>query len=302
MIRVLAASGLVGAVGWTLLLSAVPWFRRKPLVLRIGPYLPGAASARVSSRPTAAASLSELVGPLARLVGERIARVFGVTEPLAVRLERVHSPVGVADFRVQQLGWAGAGFGGAVVLVLAAGVPGVLGLGFLLGGPLLAFLVVEQRLAARSERHKRRVFIELPVVAEQLAMLLGAGYSLGSALHRLAERGRGACGADLVRVCERIGVGVSEGDALREWAAVADVLALHRLVSVLALNRHAGDLDRLIREEARSIRRDVHRDLVGAIERRAEQVWVPVTVATLVPGTIFLAVPFVDALRLFSRA
>ena len=71
---------------------------------------------------------------------------------------------------------------------------------------------------------------------------------------------------------------------------------------MLALNRQAGDLGRLIGEEARSIRRDVHRELVETIERRAQQVWVPVTVATLVPGLIFLAVPFVEALRLFSTA
>ena len=38
------------------------------------------------------------------------------------------------------------------------------------------------------------------------------------------------------------------------------------------------------------------------LERRAQQVWVPVTVATLVPGVIFLAVPFLAALKLFSNA
>jgi tight adherence protein C len=38
------------------------------------------------------------------------------------------------------------------------------------------------------------------------------------------------------------------------------------------------------------------------MERRSQQVWIPVTVATLVPGVIFLAVPFVEALRMFSEA
>jgi hypothetical protein len=31
-------------------------------------------------------------------------------------------------------------------------------------------------------------------------------------------------------------------------------------------------------------------------------VWIPVTVAALVPGVIFLAVPFIDALRLFTNS
>jgi hypothetical protein len=94
--------------------------------------------------------------------------------------------------------------------------------------------------------------------------------------------------------------GLSETEALREWAAIADVDAVDRLVQVLALNREASDLGRLISEEARSIRRDVQRELVERIETRGQQVWIPVTVATLVPGVIFIAVPFVQALSLFS--
>jgi Flp pilus assembly protein TadB len=286
-----------------MVLSELRWFHRRPLVQRIGPYLPGASRLRPSRPVTgAAASLSELVAPLARSVGERLARLFGVTEGLAVRLERVHSPLGVTEFRMRQLGWAGVALGAACGLVTVLHLPGVIALGFLVGSPLCAFLVVEQQLAVRSERHKQHVFLELPIVAEQLAMLLGAGYSLGSALHRLGERGKGACGADLARVCERIRLGLSETAALREWAAVVDVHALHRLVGVLSLNRQAGDLERLISEEARAIRRDVHRQLIATIERRAQQVWIPVTVATLVPGTIFLAVPFVEALQQFSHA
>jgi Flp pilus assembly protein TadB len=137
-------------------------------------------------------------------------------------------------------------------------------------------------------------------VSEQLGMLLGAGYSLGSALHRLAARGSGVCNRDLTRVCARVRHGLSEIDALEEWAALADVDALHRLVGVLALNREAGDLSGLIAEEARHIRRDAHRRLIETIERRTQQVWIPVTVAALVPGVIFLTIPFVHAMALFS--
>jgi pilus assembly protein TadC len=138
------------------------------------------------------------------------------------------------------------------------------------------------------------------VLAEQLAMLLSSGYSLGSALNRLAQRGKGACGRDLARVRARIHQGLSEVAALREWAQLAQVDALDRLVAVIALNVDASDLGRLVSDEARAIRRDVQRDLVQIMERRGQQVWVPVTVATLVPGVIFLAIPFVEALRLFA--
>ncbi len=81
---------------------------------------------------------------------------------------------------------------------------------------------------------------------------------------------------------------------------MASVPAVERLVSVLVLNRDTADLARLVTEEARATRRDVHRELLEAVERRNQQVWIPVTVATLVPGILFLAIPFVEALRLFG--
>jgi tight adherence protein C len=299
--QILALATFALFAGSTLLLSELRWFRRRPLVDRLAPYVPGGHGAQRRGAIMSAASFGQVIGPLARAVGEAAARAFGVTEALALRLERVHSPLDVTGFRIRQLAWSGAGLVGGALAAAALGLGGALGLLFVVGGAVLAFLVVEQRLAAESVRWQRRIFLELPVVAEQLGMLIGAGYSLGAALARLGSRGQGACGRDLVRVTGRVRQGLTEVEALREWAAVVDVDALDRLVSVLALNRQAGDLGRLIGDEARSIRRDVHRELVETIERRGQQVWIPVTVATLVPGVIFLAVPFIEALRLFAN-
>jgi tight adherence protein C len=300
--QLLAVAALALFAGSTLLLSHVSWFRRRPLADRLAPYVPGGSAVRSTSILVSAESFGQVIGPLARAVGERVARAVGVTEPLAVRLERIRSPLDVTGFRVRQLGWAAVGLVTGTVLAVAAQLSGPLAFLLIVSGPLIGFLVVEQRLAMESQAWQRRVFLELPVVAEQLGMLLSAGYSLGAGLGRLANRGKGACGRDLQRVVGRIRQGLSETEALREWAAVADVDALHRLVGVLALNRQSGDLGRLIGEEARAIRRDVHRELIEIIERRSQQVWIPVTVAALVPGVIFLAVPFIDALRLFANS
>lgn len=298
--RLAVLCGLVLWAGATLALSQLRWFARASLADRLRPYAPGGASLGPSRHALSVESVRDVVGPLCQSVGERIARALGVTEELAVRLERLHSPLDVTGFRMHQVGWSLAGFGAASLITLTLRPPAVAGLILLLAGPLLVFLVLEQRLASASDAWKRRLFLELPVVAEQLAMLLSAGYSLTGALNRLADRGTGYAARDLARVCGRIRQGLSEMEALREWATVADVEALHRLVPVLALNREASDLGRLVSEEARSIRRDAHRTLVEIIERRAQQVWIPVTVAALVPGVLFLAAPFMQALRLFS--
>jgi tight adherence protein C len=303
MPRLLAASAVLLAVGAALVLSELRWFSRRPLVERLRPYGPGGLASPASRGGVlSVASFGEVVGPLARHGGERLAAVVGVTEDIDVRLRRTHSDLDVTAFRVRQLGWSGVGFAAGALLAAATRPPLAIALLFLVGGPVLAFLVVEQQLAARSDRWKRRIFLELPVLSEQLGMLIGAGYSLGSALNRLAARGSGACATDLAAVCGHIRQGLTEVEALREWSEVAAVDALSRLVAVLALNREAGDLGRLVADEARSIRREVQRELIEQIERRAQQVWIPVTVATLVPGAVLLAVPFIEALRLFSTA
>ena len=300
-VRLAVLCGLALWAGTTLVLSQLRWFSRPPLVERLRPYSPS-GMARPGRRGAilSVESFRDVVRPLCRTLGERVARLFGVSEELGIRLERIHSTDDVTGFRVRQLGWSVAGFGAGTLLTVALGPPAPIALLFILSGPLLGFLVPEQQVASASDAWRRRLTLELPVVAEQLAMLLSAGYSLGAALNRLAARGGGNVSSDLARVCGRIRQGLTEVEALREWADVADVEGLHRLLPILGLNREASDLGRLISEEARSIRKDTQRRLIETAERRAQQVWIPVTVAALVPGVIFLAVPFMQALNLFA--
>lgn len=292
--------GLVVWMGATLLLADLRWFRRVPMLERLRPYAPTSATLH-RPRRLSSGSFVDVIAPIARSVGEAASTAFRMDDDAAVRLERIHSPLDATAFRLRQLGAALAGILAAAGLAIALRAPMAVTFLLIVGVPLLVFLVHEQRLAVASARWQRRVFLELPVVTEQLGMLLSAGFSLGAALNRLAARGSGACGADLRRVCARVRYGASEIQALREWAELARLDGVDRLVSVLALNHEAGDLGRLIAEEARSIRRDSQRELIETIERRAQLVWIPVTVAALLPGTFFLIVPFLEAMRLFTN-
>ena len=297
--RLMVVAAVYLWAGLVLLFSEVRWFARRPLTERLRPYVAPERSRRGPGL-LSVESFGEVIGPLSREIGSRLARLFGVSEELATRLDRIHSPYDVTGFRVRQLGTSVATLAVAGLVLAVLRPPALVGVAALLGAPLLTFLVLEQRLSKRSAEWQRRIVLELPVVSEQLAMLLSAGFSLGAALHRLAERGQGACAQDLRRVNGRVRQGLTEVEALREWASVARVAALDRLIPVLALNQEAADLGRLLSEEARSIRRDVQRSLVETMERRSQQVWIPVTVATLLPGVIFLAIPFIEALRLFA--
>jgi tight adherence protein C len=295
----MAIALLFGWCGVTLVLGELRWFRRRPLAARLGPYVPGGTAASPAPRGVADV-VRLLVTPVVDGMISRLSRGLGVSDEVELRLRRIHSSLTISAFRARQIGWSLAAFGSAAVLSIAVGLPPVPAVLCLIGGPLLAVLLLEQQLVNASADWQRRVFLELPVVSEQLGMLLGAGFSLGSALSRLAQRGRGCCATDLAVVCGRIRQGLPEIEALREWSRTVDVAAVTRLVGVLALNRDGGDLGRLIAEESRSVRRDAQRELIESAERRAQQVWIPVTVATLVPGVLFLAVPFIEAMRLFT--
>lgn len=301
MIRLAVASSLLAWLGAALFLARLRWFARPPLSARLMPYHQRFSS-EARSREGSAASLQELVRQLASDLGERISAVAPGSRTLSQRLERIHSPITVEAFRTRQVGMALIFVAIGALLAAALSPPPWLGVGVVLLGPLGAASLAQARLSAASSAWQRRLDLELPVVTEQLGMLLGAGFSLGAAIARIAERGQGAAARDLGRVRERIAQGLELSAALAEWGDIADTAAVRRLVAVLSLHSAAPDLARLVSAEAAALRSEAHRRLLATLERREQQVWVPVTVAALVPGMILLAVPFIEALRLFALA
>lgn len=296
MTRALALAFVGVFAGSVLVIASFPRLNPAPLHQRLRAYLPGANAGRGATL----GGLHALVAPLARSWGDSLARLVGLDDDIGDRLLRLHRDDEPTAFRVRQLMWSLLAMVGAAALGGVLGLPWGMGIFVLIAAPLLMFLVIEQRLAGADERRRTQVLHELPVVAEQLAMHLSAGYSLSASVARLGRRSSGACAQDLRVVSRRVRGGTSELAALREWAQLSKVDAVSRLVGVLALNQEAGDLGALIGMEARSIRREVHRELMETIERREQLVWVPVTVATLVPGVVFLVVPFIHALSQFT--
>jgi tight adherence protein C len=287
-----AASLLLLTAGSALLLDRAPWFSRRSLVRRLEPY-----ARRSQRRPNSAMEgLRELLTPGVERLGDRLSALVGADESLEDRLEYVDSATTPSQVRFRQA--AAIVVSALVALAIAvrltpAPIAAVL---LVAGAPVLAALAIEHSISRAADRRRTLVLAELPVVVEQLGMLLGAGYSVTGAINRLAQRSDGVIASDLRRVGRRVGHGLSEHAALVEWADRSRLDAVQRLVGVLALRREAGDLSTLISQEARAVRAEAHRALVEDIERRAQLVWIPVTVATLVPGLILLAVPFMSAL------
>ena len=299
MIRLIAAASILLFIGTTLILSELRPFRHQTLAARVAPYLPGGRG-NVGRGLLSLETFGQLLGPLSEVVGSSAAKIFGVSEELPRRLRRVHSPLDETEFRLRQVGWAAGSAGFVIVIAIALSLPVGLAAAFVVIAPLLAFLVLEQQLAAESDQWKARTFQELPIIAEQIAMLLGSGFSLGAALQRVSERGTGVVAQDLAVVISRVRQGTSETTALSEWADTIDLEAVSRLVSILSLNKEAGDLGAMVAAEARNVRTESHRELLEAIEKKNQQVWIPVTLAALIPGVILMMIPFISALAAFG--
>lgn len=284
--------------GSALLLAGVPALRRGPLARRLLPHVPGAV---VPTGGSGSGSPLAVIEPIAADWSDRLARAVGLGADLRRRLDLVGDTRPPSAFRLRQLATAVAALMLTGALAAAAGAPGLVVTGAGVAAAAVAFLGVDESLSQRARREQRRRRDELPVVAEQLGMLIATGYSLPAAIGRLGDRGRGRTSADLRRVNAGIAQGVDEIVALRSWADTVELDGAHRLVSILALHRSTTDLGRLISQEARTIRDELHRELLASLERRTQQVWIPVTVATLVPGVMFLLVPFLAAVRSFTE-
>ncbi len=232
----------------------------------------------------------------AAALAQRVATFANADAELAARLSHAGISRSPFDFRARQVGGAVAGLATSGVALSTAGMKPVLALAGALVVAAAVYGGCEHWLERSIASRRARIVEELPIVAEQIGMLLASGMSLTSALDVAARRGHGVCAEGLERVGARVAGGTTVEVALAEWADDAGSAEIRRFVGVLTLHEDATDVAALVSDEARAARMEAHRRLIAHIERRSEQVWIPVTVAALVPGCVLLAIPFSDAL------
>ena len=228
--------------------------------------------------------------------GRRIARLADADAELAARLTQAGSHRSPSAFRARQLGAAAAGLAVSGAALGVAGLKPSLALAGALAVAAAVYAASEHQLGRSIALRHAEITEELPIVAEQIGMLLASGMSLTSALEAVARRGHGICAEGLGRVGALVAGGSAVEVALAQWADEAGSAEIRRFVGVLTLHEDTTDIAALVSDEARSSRMEAHRRLIAHIERRNEQVWIPVTVAALVPGCVLLAIPFSDAL------
>ncbi|TCM45272.1 type II secretion system F family protein [Kribbella sp. VKM Ac-2568] len=304
--------GLLGATfGASLLLIVrrLPFLRKPSVDDRIGPYLRDIDGSDVflgvvdSGSPFYA--ILRLFGPSLRAGAVRLERILGGATSIRRRLARAGIDRTVEEFRIEQLLWGAAGFGGGLLIALVAlslGLGNPVGLLVLCG--ILAVLGVLSRdtyLTSQVRRRERRLLAELPTVAELLALSVAAGEGPAAALDRVARSCRGELADELHRVLSETRAGDPLVRALDALADRSGLLALTRFADGLAVALERGTpLADVLRAQAGDIRESSRRELIESGARREVAMMVPVVFLVLPVTIAFAFYPGAVGIRLIA--
>jgi tight adherence protein C len=229
-----------------------------------------------------------------REAARRLDVVLGGRSSLVRRLERAGSSASVEEFRLEQLVWGAAGFGGAFALLLVllargSSVPVVVALVLCCCAAAAGVLGREQLLNHRVAQREERIAAEFPAVAELLALAVAAGEGAAGAISRVARVCSGELAGELTRVLDDTRTGRGLGDAMRAFAVRVDLTSVSRFVEgVLVAVERGTPLADVLHAQAADARELRRRQLMETAGRREIAMLVPV-VFLILPVTVLVA-------------
>lgn len=290
-----ALAGLCAASGLLLAITGAPAARRPRLADGLAPYLPGMAPGsgsvpvRRAGQPVRQHWRLALVG-----LGQMADRVVGGGVSVRRRLAALGSPLTVETFRQEQVLWAGAGGLCGLLLLTArlstgAGLPPVSLAGLTVVGVFTGFWGRDYLLTRAVARRAELIALELPTVAELLALAVGAGESPLAALERVTRRAGGELSRELRVALADTRAGMPFADALAGIADRTSLPALRRFVDGVGISLQRGTpLAEVLRAQAVDVREAGRRELLESGGKKEIAMMVPVVFLVL-PVTIVFA-------------
>ena len=303
-------AGLTGAVGILSVISALR--RRRPtLMARLEPYVHRqpttsgllAASAGLASDGSTVVGLLMASTAGALNLGRLMDSLGSSADSVRRRLTRSGSPLGVDQFRLQQVLWSTT----ALLLVLAAG--GLAALARSVNVPALILLCLMATVAGAAARdwwlsravarRLSRIEAQLPDVVELLALAVGAGQGPVPAIERVVALGRGDLIDELGATLTDIRSGTVLSTALDRMERRVGSVHVTRLCEaiIVALERGTPLAD-VLRSQATDVREAARQDLMEEGGRREIAQMVPVVFLVLPITVVFALFPGLFVLRL----
>lgn len=292
-----AALGLTLASGLLLVWSRLPLRRRPLLEARLTPYLaslPAGQATPTDRTSTPFPTLERVLRPYLGRGADLLERVLGGGTSVQRRLDQSGSRMSVQEFRVDQLVWGVAGFGGGLVLSLflqATGrVKSPIALLFICIAAAVAGVVARDQQLTRAVRtREQRMLAEFPAVADLLALAVAAGEGPVGALERVARVSSGELSRELSRALADARAGASLVLALDGIGERTSLAALARFADGIAVAVERGTpLADVLRAQAADVRDARKRHLMEVGGRKEILMMVPVIFLVL-PVTILFA-------------
>lgn len=297
-----ALLGLLMASGLILAVVSAPPLRRPRLEQRLAPYLRDTPSqsrllAAGDSLSSPLALVTRSLGPYLSRAVRLVDRTVGGTRSVRRRLTALGSDQTVEDFRVEQVVWAAVGL---LAGVLAAGLyalvlrrVNVLSVALLCAAGLVGgLLACDWWLSARLRKREQAILTEFPVIAELLALAVGAGEGPVAAIERVCRLSHGELGRELQKALAAARAGAPFLQALQELSDRATVEPLSRFVDgvVIAIERGTPLAD-VLRAQAGDVRESGKRALLESGGRREIAMMVPVVFLVLPVTVVFALFP-----------
>jgi tight adherence protein C len=193
----------------------------------------------------------------------------------------------------------GAGLALALALVAGRGASPAAGTLLVVVGALTGVALRDAVLGHRIHRRSEQILLELPTIAELLALAVAAGEGASGAVERVSQVGSGELARELRRVVADARAGAPLVVALERMADRTGVPALSRFSEsvVIAVERGTPLAD-VLRAQATDVREASRRELMEMGGRKEVAMMIPV-VFLILPVTVAFAIfPGLSLLRL----
>ncbi len=298
------------AAGVRLVLAHLARTRRPRLEERTVPYLRDLprVSAAATRRPVAVGqhgSWRALLGPALDAAARRLETLLGGAGSIRRRLARAGSPMGVQEFRVEQVLWGCIGFaaGAAVSTLLTLqgrGQPLAL-LMLCAACAVVGVLARDYHLGSVVRRREARMLTEFPTVADLLALSVAAGEGPMAALDRVTRVAHGELSRELARVLAESRTGTPVSQALDALALRTGLPVVARFAEGFAVAIERGTpLADVLHSQAADVREASRRTLIETGARKEVLMMVPVVFLVLPVTVAFAFWPGVVGLRLMT--
>ncbi len=148
---------------------------------------------------------------------------------------------------------------------------------------------------------KKRIRFEQSSFFDQLSFALDEGRSFNVAFLSATEQVGGTWSEVFKGAVKEISNGSDLRSAILPIANIFELSQLRLLCEMTRDSRLTSEIPQIVRTITKDIKDEIYREHLTVIEKRTQLVWIPVSVAILIPGTLLLLIPLFNSLKLLSN-